>query len=290
MALQTKTYTRGSTVWGSELNAYQVDLTITEESVNEQDNTSLISYRFQISSGNNAFSLCTTTRRLILNGITIGDVTSQLSLSKQSTLVYFEGSINVGHNSDGTLDMSIVAFVDMPKSHEGSHALPYAVTFNETMTLTPISVFTACSAPASVSISPSVFEDKVDVIWSGASGGQNNHITGYNINCSYSSDNHNWSEWVTILWTNGTSASFSLDWLTQHTIDVSRGNYLKFWIRTCGSEGEAYHSEWKEIGVVRKRSVGTYINGHPHIAYIQHNGKIDVYVPCIYKNGVWQNQ
>jgi hypothetical protein len=53
MAIQTKTYETGDYAWKSWSNGYKIHLTITEESVNTANNTSLISYVFSISSGGN---------------------------------------------------------------------------------------------------------------------------------------------------------------------------------------------------------------------------------------------
>lgn len=137
MALQTKTYTKGSTT-SSELRYYQLELILEEISVDESSNTSEVYYKFQLHSGNTAFTTWTTTRKLILNGNTIKVETSQLSIERNSTLVYFEGTTYVEHNSDGTLDMAVEASIDM--TEESQTFIPGDVTLSGTMTLTPISV------------------------------------------------------------------------------------------------------------------------------------------------------
>lgn len=111
---------------------------------------------------------------------------------------------------------------------------------------------TACSAPTSCSVSSTLSEGSVTLSWSGASGGTNNAISGYEIQYSDSSDNITWGSW-TALTTVATSA-------TSGSVTVSppstRGNYRRFQVRTRGTAGASYYSGWKvSTNSVRRNTV-----------------------------------
>jgi hypothetical protein len=98
---------------------------------------------------------------------------------------------------------------------------------------------TSCGAP-NITISPMVVETSLTVSWSGASGGTGNVITGYIVEYSDSTDGIAWSSWVafTTITSTSSSGSFSV------APSLSRGSYCRFRIRTMGSAGETYYSDW----------------------------------------------
>ncbi len=106
MALQEKSYSYGSLAWQSVSNAYILDLIVKEESIDQVNNTSLISYTLQLRSGpNNRFT------DTISASVTIAGVTKSTSLSiyaaYNKTYTLLTGSQTVTHDADGSLSLSV---------------------------------------------------------------------------------------------------------------------------------------------------------------------------------------
>jgi hypothetical protein len=99
---------------------------------------------------------------------------------------------------------------------------------------------TACGAPTACSVSATLAEGNIALSWSGASDGAGNAITSYEIQYSDSADNSNWGAW-TALTTVNTSATSSILSVSPPTI---RGNYRRFQVRTRGTAGESFYSDW----------------------------------------------
>jgi len=113
---------------------------------------------------------------------------------------------------------------------------------------------TACGAPTVCSVNSALSEGDVTLSWSGASGGTNNSISGYEIQCSESYDNYNWGSWsaLTTVWTASDSGSISV------SPSSIRGVYRRFQVRTLGSAGSGYYSGWKvSSNSVRKNTLPT---------------------------------
>lgn len=129
------------------------------------------------------------------------------------------------------------------------------------------SSYTACTAPTQFTASPSVFEDDLTLQWSGATGGMNNRITGYEIQYATSEDGITWSGWTAWKTVTGTSAT--------DTPGINRGQYRKYRIRTLGSAGSAYYSGWVSSNAAQK-------DNEPYV-YIP-NDSLDPerYLSCIY--------
>lgn len=138
MALQTKTFTSGSTK-SSELNYYALDLVLTEESTSAAENSSTISYELRLRSGNISFSLFGLGASISLAGKTVATrnrySAPQMSMSANSTLVILSGSTKVTHDDSGSKSMSVAFSIDMEKSTVTPG--PVSVT-GETMALTSI--------------------------------------------------------------------------------------------------------------------------------------------------------
>ncbi|MGI6497240.1 MAG: hypothetical protein ACOX0U_00075 [Oscillospiraceae bacterium] len=113
---------------------------------------------------------------------------------------------------------------------------------------------TACGAPTACSVSATLAEGNVTLSWSGAGNGAGNTISSYEIQYSESTDGSNWSGWtaLTTVTTTATSGSLSV------SPSATRGNYRRFQVRTRGTAGADYYSEWKiSTTHVRKNTLPT---------------------------------
>ncbi len=111
---------------------------------------------------------------------------------------------------------------------------------NYTVQSSPL-LTTACGAPTSCSVSPTVAEGNVTLSWSGASGGISNTISSYEIQYSDSTDNLTWGAWTALTTVTTTATSGSVD----TSPPIVRGNYRRFQVRTRGTAGASYYSGWK---------------------------------------------
>lgn len=136
MALQTKTYSIGDFAWHSWSNAYVLDLILTEQSVDNLANTSVVDYILQLRSGdNNRFSdylNCT----LKLSGAIVASEQVGIAAYYNHTYTLLSGSTTVKHNADGTLDMAIVATIVEPDGN--NKYAPPEMTIADAMALTVI--------------------------------------------------------------------------------------------------------------------------------------------------------
>lgn len=151
--------------------------------------------------------------------------------------------------------------------------------------------YTSCTAPTSFTASPEVFENSVALAWSEATGGTNNTITGYEIEYATSLDGSAWSSWAALKTVTGTS--------TADVPGIDRGQYVKYRIRTQGSAGEQYFSDWIESNISTKDDEPyVYIPNEEkdperYLAYI-HDATIDPeepfgkYMPYVFDGQAWQ--
>lgn len=113
---------------------------------------------------------------------------------------------------------------------------------------------TACGEPTVFSLSTTVAEGSLTLSWNGATAGAGNAIIGYEIEYSDSSDDSNWGIWSLLktVMTSGTSGS------TSASPSPTRGYYRRFRIRTLGTAGSSYYSDWKtSANSVRKNILPT---------------------------------
>jgi hypothetical protein len=111
---------------------------------------------------------------------------------------------------------------------------------------------TACGAPTACSLSATLSEGNVTLSWSGAAGGAGNTITSYEIEYSDSIDNSTWGTW-TALTTVSTSATGSSVSVSPPTM---RGYYRRFRVRTRGTAGESFYSNWTvSSNTIRKNTL-----------------------------------
>lgn len=97
--------------------------------------------------------------------------------------------------------------------------------------------YTACSAPTSVSISNTSPKrgQQITISWSGAKGGTENSITGYDI--EYKVGSGGWNSWRSV--STGNAYSSTTDSWSQPV-----GQTGQYRVRTKGSAGSNYYSEW----------------------------------------------
>ena len=197
--------------------------------------------------------------------IGFGVSNSSNSLSASGTLIWNGNSIS--HNSTYSPDIQFNKITGIAKG------------------------YTACTAPTSFTASPAVFEDTVTLTWSGAKGGTNNTITGYETQFAESEDGVSWGGWAN-RGTDITSPAYS-------TPELVRGHYIKYRIRTLGSAGSAYYSEWKESNAVQKDNEPYVYIGNDagdserHLSHI-YDENIDTedpfgkYMPYVFDGTTWQ--
>lgn len=117
--------------------------------------------------------------------------------------------------------------------------------------------YTACTAPSTFTASTAVFEDCIDLAWSGAKGGTSNAITGYSVQMAISTNGgSSWGGWASVWSNNQNEVTLYEDWIYErYGIEINRGYLVKFRIRTEGAAGSSYYSDWKTSNTVRKNSL-----------------------------------
>ncbi len=139
---------------------------------------------------------------------------------------------------------------------------------DENMSNAPILVVnyttpTACGAPTSCSVSPTIAESSATLSWGGATSGKANSIVGYDIDYCESSDGSSWGSWITLASVTSTLAYGSRT-VNPHS---TRGYYRKYRVRTKGSLGSSYYSGYKEsTNTLKKNEVPNTISGTPSLS------------------------
>ena len=114
MALQTKTFKSDTTS-----NQFYLQLTLTENSTSQTNNTSNISYTLKLYSGGWDFSLYKIGHSIRLAEKTVSSVeranANQYSLGTNSSITIASGTTTINHNSDGSKNMSVAFSIDMAK-------------------------------------------------------------------------------------------------------------------------------------------------------------------------------
>lgn len=114
----------------------------------------------------------------------------------------------------------------------------------------PVLLYTDCTAPTTFTASSNNFESEVVLKWSGANEGTNNSIARYYIQYAVSSNNSDWEDWTKLKSIESTSTSG--EYTADMSDEVSRGYYVKFRIRTEGSAGSSYYSDYKTSSSIRR--------------------------------------
>lgn len=140
MALQTKTVLAGDYAYRSWSNGYVISLTLTEESVDTVNNTSLVSYLFTISNtDNNRFASNDYSWNISIGGQSIAINHFNFDLSANyTTQTIASGQVTVKHNANGALAMPYS--VSIPNVQNWSSYGPPAMSLSGTWDLTPIQV------------------------------------------------------------------------------------------------------------------------------------------------------
>lgn len=123
--------------------------------------------------------------------------------------------------------------------------------------------YSACTAPKSVTVKSEkdinniehtdIFKNTITLSWSGATKGENNAITGYDIDYCISENQTSWSDWSDLQETASTATVLTVNISSK----VSRGNYVKFRIRTMGQQGVDYYSAYVESNAIKRNSLPT---------------------------------
>ncbi len=159
--------------------------------------------------------------------------------TRQNCTCYASGAVMAAFTAaSGTLTMALV----MPsnayfRTSAATATLDVEYVINITNT-TPPSTFYPASA---------VGEGSVTLQWSGAGAGVQNTITGYEIQCADSADNAAYGDWIACAAIASTSAAGS----ASVPVNGTRGAWRKYRIRTLGSAGTSWCSEWKVSSAVR---------------------------------------
>lgn len=118
MALQSKTFTWGSYAWKSESNAYVLELVLTENSTNQDNNTSEVDYTLKLKSGGSNRFQCTVVSTLKLNGVQVASKSENKYLDYNASWTLLSGTATVTHGSDGSLNMPVEVSIDTTDSNQ----------------------------------------------------------------------------------------------------------------------------------------------------------------------------
>ena len=103
----------------------------------------------------------------------------------------------------------------------------------------------ACGAPSNVALSAVTSTgNNVTLSWKAGTAGNDNAITGYEVQRRESSNGTAWGSWVTLTTTTATSLSVAPP--------ASYGNYYQYRVRTLGAAGSSYYSGWVTSGTLKK--------------------------------------
>lgn len=181
------------------------------------------------------------------------------------------------HNSDGQKTVTLSG------AWETSHS-SYISGGSASGSVELPALITACTAPTWFTLSPEKFNKVITLSWGGAQGGRRNDITGYDTQLMVSPDG---IEWPTQWGQRGVDESSP----STSQPGMERGYYVKYRIRTIGTAGEGYYSDWVESNVVQKSNAHAYISKDgkivPHAAYIHNGNEYVRHLPHVYKDGKW---
>lgn len=136
MALQTQTFTYGSFT-SNDFNKYVLELTLTENSVDEKNNTSSVDYELVLKSGSGNRFEGRVDSALSLNGVEVASNSEKKYLDYNSSWTLLSGTATVAHNANGSLNMPIAVGIDTAESNQYS---PADTTVNWVMPLTQINL------------------------------------------------------------------------------------------------------------------------------------------------------
>lgn len=105
----------------------------------------------------------------------------------------------------------------------------------------------ACGAPSNVALSASTsMGSNVMISWKAGTAGNDNAVTGYEVQRRESSNGSTWGSWSAYTTTTGTSLSVAPP--------AAYDSYFQYRVRTMGAAGSSYYSGWVTSGTLQKVS------------------------------------
>ena len=124
-----------------------------------------------------------------------------------------------------------------------NHSLPsYMGDFTITVDYV---LYSPCGAPGDVKLSSPTSDGRsVLLTWEAGTGGNENLIIGYEVQCRYSADGSAWASWDDLATTTATSLSVNPP--------TAFDSCFQYRVRTMGEAGPSFYSDWVESGTLRK--------------------------------------
>ena len=144
---------------------------------------------------------------LTINGSTVSGNTKKISQSSGTTkYTLLTHSVDVYHTTNQ--EITISGWIDASNIYyqKGDYNVG---TYSLSQNVTLIPNITKCNPPTSITVSPTSYEDKITVTWSGASGGTNNAITGYDFRVYLANETNTGWVWDTHYDCNGIAGSLT---------------------------------------------------------------------------------
>lgn len=185
-----------------------------------------------------------------------------LSFSSKGTHTVASGSITLNNCGSGSKSWSITwrRWNMSVSCGDGKTYTGFSATASGTVNVA--ASYTACTAPKlTVNKTSAYMGDSMTVSYSGAAGGTNNGITGYDVQWS-----HNKSTWSTYNVSLGTSTSGSFS----HS-EVSTTGWMYFRMRTKGSAGSSYYSGWSNVVGCNYTNIGN-VTGIQYVRSVEEPG------------------
>ena len=98
--------------------------------------------------------------------------------------------------------------------------------------------YTTCRAPTAPTLDTTLSREPVRLSWGAGSGGTNNAVTGYDVQRRTSTDGSSWGSWEDVPGSPVTTTEMYV------SPPNTAGNYYQYQVRTRGSAGSNYYSDW----------------------------------------------
>ena len=207
-------------------------------------NNSQMTYNFTITAWLGTFDSFIRNGHALMCGITVNGVQRTVRI-KANTNDNWEGTAprvrNVSVNCASTSG-NVNQSVRFQVWSDGEAQIIAGTIDNSAHTVLSLPMLvTAATAPTTASVSPTISEGNAVLSWSGAAGGLNNSITGYDIEFSDSTNNSAWGAWQFLGTVTSTATSVNA-WVNP---SATRGNFRRYRVRTRGSAGSSFFSGWR---------------------------------------------
>lgn len=146
----------------------------------------------------------------------------------------------------------------LPQTDGGTYyEYDFESTITNAVTLEKRISNTACTAPTTVLVLPTIFSDTVSISWSGAASGTSNTISSYYIQYRTSTDASSWGSWAALATVTSTATSGSYS----YSPSISSGVYIQYQVQTRGSAGSSWYSGYTiSSNYTRKNTVPEQIS------------------------------